>query len=78
MTVTVGQYLNIHFRDNDKILEEGDECEDTNISQGKCVLAYKCLDRNKIRPKLCSFIGNEAVVCCDSSERISEESMFCF
>lgn len=76
ISVTNGQHLNIHFSDDDKILEEGDECIISNIVQGKCVLASKCLDRILIHPKVCSFSGNEAVICCKSSERISEKSMF--
>lgn len=78
-SVTVnGQVLNIHFSDDDKILEEGDACKINNINQGKCVLASKCVDRRNIHPKVCTFIGNEPVVCCKSSERISEISMFLF
>lgn len=75
-SVTVGQILNIHFSDDDKILEEGDACKIDNIFQGKCVSASKCSDRRNIHPKVCSFVGNEPVVCCKSSERISEISMF--
>lgn len=78
ISVTVGQSLNIHFSDDDKILVEDDECVITNIDKGKCVLASKCLDRNSlINHKVCSFIGNEAVICCKSFERISEKSKFC-
>lgn len=75
ISVTVGQYLNIHFSDDDRILEEGDECLIENIGQGKCILASKCLDRNNLRPKVCSFSGIEAVICCRNSERISEKSI---
>lgn len=77
ISVNVGQNLNIHFSDDDKILEEGDECMISNIEQGKCILASKCLNGINIHPKVCSFSGNEAVICCKSAERISEKSMFC-
>lgn len=78
ISVTVGQNLNINFSDDDKILEEGDACLISNIVQGKCVLASKCLERVNLRPKVCSFSGDEAVICCKSSERISEKSMCAF
>lgn len=77
ISVTFGQFLNIHFSDDDKILEEGDECIIDNSDKGKCVLAQKCLEQINIHPKVCSFSGNEAVICCKISERISEKSMFC-
>lgn len=77
ISVTIGKNLNIHFSDDDKILEEGDECIIDNIVQGNCVLASKCVDRINMLPKVCSFSGNEAVICCKISKRISEKSMFC-